>query len=334
MSEEKNQNASGRSWRTIRQEVAPRAMSSKGRRSRQLAALRILFATALLGGLAWGAYEIVQAWDGSRSGLATTVQGDPLRRIIVESDGVLTDPAWVRRTLRLPGQTALLDLDLTELSARLTANRQVRVAVLTRRFPDTLVVSLNERTPVARVQVDDGTGPRQMLVAPDGVVYDGHAYDEAMLGGLPWLGGFRLQRSPNGGFEPIAGMDAVASLLTTAQIEAPWLYREFRTVSLARLAERDELVVESAQIPEIVFHRRQDFLQQIARLDVVMDTYGDAARREGIATAMRAINLTGTQVAAEFEQSPAEIARQTDAARSRVNFNLQPSQQRKGGNDL
>lgn len=322
MSEEKNQPAApGRSWRNIRQEVAPRAMSSKGRRRRYLAAFRFSAALALVALAAWGVYALAHAWDGSRAGLATAVKGEALRFVKVESDGVLTDEAWVRSTLAIPPKTPLLDLDLAALSAKLTAHRQVRLAVLTRRFPDTLLVSLRERTPVARVQVDDGRGQRQMLVAPDGVVYDGHGYDATMIAQLPWLAGFRLHRAATGGLEPIEGLDAVSALLTTAQIQAPWLYREWQVVYLDRLADRDEILVKSTRVPEILFSRREDFTRQIAQLDLVMDTYNDAVRRQGIPPAMHAINLAiSTRVAAKFAQTPES--------------QLPNPQQRKGRNDL
>jgi hypothetical protein len=109
-----------------------------------------------------------------------------------------------------------------------------------------------------------------LLVARDGVVYDGKNYNPALLNTLPWLDGVKLVHAGDG-FVPIDGMDTVADLLATAHNQAEPLYRTFEVVSLARLASDGELVVRSTDIPEITFNTRDDFFRQLARLDYVLD---------------------------------------------------------------
>ncbi|MBL9216556.1 MAG: FtsQ-type POTRA domain-containing protein [Opitutaceae bacterium] len=276
----------GRSWRNIRQEVQPVAMSRRGRRRRQLAWLKagVLLTLAAAGG--WGVHLAVHAWGHDRAALATAVHSDPVREVVLITDGVLTR-AWVTAALALPRPSSLMALDLPTLRNRLLAHGQVRVAVLTRKFPDTLVVTLQERTPVARVQAADGAGqPRQLLVARDGVVYDGVSYDRQMVAGLPWLDGIRLVRTA-AGFEPVAGMEDVSALLTTAQLQAPHLYREWLIVSLTRLAAADEIVVRSQGGMEAVFSRRRDYFKQLAQLDYVIDR----TRETPAAPALLSVNL-------------------------------------------
>lgn len=314
----------GRSWRNIRQEVKPLAMSRRGRR-RQLAAwVKVGALSALVAGTGWGAYAVAHSWSTDRATLTTAVHSEPVRDIVLITDGVLTRD-WAVKMLALPKPSSLMALDLPALRDRLLASGQARVAVLTRNFPDTLVVTLQERTPVARVQANDGLGAvKQLLVAKDGVVYEGVNCDKEMLARLPWLDGIRLVKSGNG-FEPVAGMSDVSALLSTAQLQAPHLYREWLIVSLARLAGRDEIVVKAQDLPEIVFSRKRDFYGQIARLDSVID----AAQRLETVPALLSVNLAlEGQVPVRLQGTPDELA----GAPAPV-FPLQPSQ-RKAKRDL
>jgi hypothetical protein len=308
----------GRSWRNIRQEVTPLAMSRKGRR-RQLAGWAKAGAlAALVAGGGWGIYELAHSWSTDRAALVTAVHSEKVKDVVVITDGVLTRD-WVNGILALPKPVSLMALDLPALRDKLLAAGQVRVAVLTRNFPDTLVVTLQERTPVARVQAADRTGAaKQLLVAKDGVVYDGVNYDKTMLAGLPWLDGIRLVKSAQG-FEPVEGMSEVSALLSTAQLNAPHLYHEWLIVSLARLAERDEIVVKAQDVPEIVFSRKRDFFKQIAQLDYVIDE----THRVEPAPVLMSVNLSlEGQVPVRLQGAPGALAAKTPS------FPLQPSQRK------
>lgn len=312
----------GRSWRNIRQEVTPLAMSRRGRRRQLVVWFKYGALTAVLGTAGWGAYVLTRSWATDRSALAAAVHSEPVREVVLLTDGVLPRD-WVVKMLALPGSASLMTLDLPALRDRLLASGQVQSAVLTRNFPDTLVVTLQERTPVARVQASDGAGaPQELLVAKDGVVYRGLNYEKQMLAGLPWLDGIRLVKSA-AGFAPVAGMAAVSDLLSTAQLQAPHLYREWLVVSLARLDERDEIVVRALEVPEIVFSRKRDFFKQIAQLDSVID----ATQRLETKPALVSVNLAlEGQVPVRLQGTPDELA-------AAPLFSLQPSQ-RKTKRDL
>jgi hypothetical protein len=333
MSEEKDNAATERSWRTIRQDVTPRAMSARGRRRRQLAALKGVAVVAVIGVAAWGVYEMVHTWETDRTALASAVKSEPVRDIVVVTDGVLGKD-WAARVLALPRDTTLMALDLAALREKLIATGQVRVAVLTRSFPDTLVVNLQERTPVARLMVEDGLAKKQLLVAKDGVVYDGVAYEKALLATLPWLADFRLRRADDGrGYAPIDGMKAVADLLTTAQVQAPHLYRDWLFVYLGRLASHGEITVKAQGIPEIVFSAKEDFFRQLAHLDYIIDE----SKRTMAEPQLLSVNLAlGPKVPVKYAQTPDQLAEQAKAGSlaPAFNFTSQPSSKQKPSRDL
>jgi cell division septal protein FtsQ len=258
-------------------------MSREGRRRVKVRVLRWAAAAAVLGLLAWGILATAEALrTGSGAAKAAQVSAAPIRETRLSTDGVL-DRAWLERALAIPRGATLMDLDLARLRARLLAGGQVRSASLVRRFPATLAVALSERTPVARLR--EGEGGPGLLVARDGVAYQGQGYDPALVQSLPWLDGAKVQRSP-GALPQVAGMEIVANLLSRAQLEAEPIYRTWETVSLSRLQTDGEIEIRSRDGLAVTFGTQDDFLTQLGRLDHILDT---AAARPGVR--LKAINL-------------------------------------------
>ncbi len=71
----------GRSWRDIRQEVKPVAMSRKGRSRRRLEWFKICTLCTLAAVGAWGTYVVVHSWGTDRAALATAAHSEPVRDI-------------------------------------------------------------------------------------------------------------------------------------------------------------------------------------------------------------------------------------------------------------
>jgi cell division protein FtsQ len=272
---------SQRSWRDVRQSVNPRAMTPHGRRRLRWSVVRTWAAILLLAGITgfatWWAME--GGFTDPSERIAPVVKAEPLREIVVLSDGVLREP-WVQERLGLPPNVALMAVDLAAAKARLESSGQVRNAVVAREFPDTLVVTLEERSPVVRVMVPiDPVKPEPFLVARDGVVYRGANYDPPLIDRLPWLDGVRLTRN---GHEvlPLTGIERVSELLLAGQQEAPHLARMWQVISLA---EQPRLVVRTTTVREIVFEPGS-YRRQLARLDYLLDLYREQGiARDGIA---------------------------------------------------
>jgi hypothetical protein len=292
-------------WReTIAPGAPPRPRNRTGRRRLLLLSLRrVLLSVAVAACLIFG-YIAWRSWNLNPAALSAPAPSAPLREIVVRGDGVL-GREWVGRTLGLEPGVPLMSLDLEALRARLLESGQVKVAVVSRRFPDALVVTLEERGPVLRLRAQGGDGvERHLFVARDGYVFAGEGYEDDVVLGLPWLAGVTLTRKLSGqGFAPVAGMDSVSDLLGTVRASAPALARDFQVVSLARYARDGVIVVRSTEVTEIVFGTRDDFYRQIARLDYILD---EIRARPGAAP-IRSINLAigGRQVPVAFEEPEA-----------------------------
>lgn len=289
---------SARSWRDISQQVNHRALSSEGRRRVWFRVLKSAGFVVVVGALVWGGVEVAATFSENPKKVPEAMQSAPVKDLVLSTDGVLNQE-WTSRTLALPKRTSLMSLDLFQLRARLLASGQVRAATLTRNFPSTLAVSLSERSPVARLSVQDKDDTlRTLLVARDGVVYDGVGYDAAMVATLPWLAGVKLTRT-GGAFQPIVGMEPVAELLAKAKLEAEHLYATWKVVSLARLEADGEIEVTTREAAKITFGVNEDFFRQLANLDAILDAA--AAHPE---KTLREINLAvGTQVPVAFNDA-------------------------------
>ncbi|EIQ00074.1 cell division septal protein [Opitutaceae bacterium TAV1] len=292
-----------RSWTEIPQEIAPRAMSAAGRRRAAFSMCKLILVSALIGTTIWAGIEIYMTWRHDPRRLADPTQSSPLRTIALQhTNGVLTRD-WLVETLAIRPGSTLMGLDLEALKARLLANGQVRNAILTRQFPDTLAVTLDERTPVIRILVQDESGqPLHAVVSQDGTVYRGINYDPALISSLPWLDGVGLRRLSGETFAPVAGIDSVARLLEDTRTWTPALAPEFSIVSLVRYADDGILTVNTTRGEQFLFGTSDDFFRQLARLDYILEQ----ARQAPDARPLQSVNLAlGRQVPIRFQAPPA-----------------------------
>jgi len=254
------------SWRGISQSVSARAMSAPGRRRLGMNIVRAVATVAALAALAALGVYLVRGFEQPSEALSPVVKAEPLRDVIVLTDGVLTE-AWAREALGLPEGITLMAVDLDAARAALLQTGQVKGVVVSRSFPDTLVVTVEERVPVIRIMAAIEPGRLEpLVVSRDGVVYRPINNAPAMLNALPWLDGVRLTREGDG-FAALRGIDAVSDLLLAVQQEAPHLAAEWRVVSME---EAPRLVVRTRTIKQIVFDSI-NVRRQLAWLDHILD---------------------------------------------------------------
>ncbi|MEO6569614.1 MAG: hypothetical protein ABIO94_12685, partial [Opitutaceae bacterium] len=235
-----------------------------------MASLRVGAFTTVLVTVSWCSWQVFEILRHGPEKMPAVMKTAPIKDLQLETDGVL-GLAWVKSALALPEGVSLLELNLPQLRERLLASGQVRVANLRWNLPDTLAITLSERSPVGRIKAAYPDGLQQeLLVARDGTVFHGADFEAAMIETLPWLEGFTLARK-NGAFLPLAGMEAVTKLLATAKLRAEQRYRTWEVVSLERLALEGEIEVRTRSGTRIIFGTRDDYFSQLARLDTLLD---------------------------------------------------------------
>ncbi len=283
-----------RSWREIPQQVRPRAMSGEGRRRLAMGAMRATMGALVFGLVCWGAWQMAAVIREKPDAMPDSAKTDRVKSLVLVTDGVL-DKNWLARTLSIPPDATLMGLDLDQLRARVLGDPQVSMAAVVRNFPDRLTVRISERSPVVRMMAQSGAdAPAVLLVSRDGVAFSGTGFDPAMVATLPWLDGVKLTRAGKG-YAPVAGMKAVSDLLATARLEADELYRTWQVISLERLDSDGAIEVHTSGGMKVVFGTREDYLRQIARLDLLVDASTDPTRP------IREVNLAlGSQVPVTF----------------------------------
>jgi cell division septal protein FtsQ len=275
-----------RSWREIPQQVRPRAMSGEGRRRVAMGSMRAVMGVCAIGLVSWGAWEV----SATLRDMPDASRADRVRSLVLITDGVL-DKNWLAKTLSIPADATLMGLNLNELHSKLVADAQVASATIERNFPDKVTVRISERSPVARLMAQSGSSsPTMLLLSRDGYAFAGAGFDPAMIATLPWIDGVRLSRIGKA-FAPIAGMKTVSELLATGKLEAEELYKTWQVISIGRLATDGEIEVHTRDGMKVIFGSREDYLRQIARLDLLVDSNTDPTRP------IRTVNLAlGSQV--------------------------------------
>ena len=277
-------------------------MSREGRRRVAVGAVRATMGAFAIALVSWGAWEMSAVLRERPDWMPEAAKTDRVRSLVLVTDGVL-DKNWLAKTLSIPADATLMGLDLDGLHSRLLADAQVQSAAIERNFPDKLVVRISERSPVARLMAQVGGGaPAMMLVSRDGAIFPGTGFDAAMVATLPWLDGVRIVRVGKA-LSPVEGMKSVSDLLATAKLEAEELYRTWQVISLERLAADGEIEVRTKDGMKVVFGSKEDYLRQIARLDLLVDSNTDPTHP------IRTVNLAlGSQVPVTFGTAAPTLA--------------------------
>ena len=275
-------------------------MSPEGRRRLVLSVMKVGLYLAALVCVGWTGWKIAAVFQDNVAAMPSAAKAVPITSIRMESahsrHGVLTEE-WLKKTLALPPGATLMEIDLLKLRGRLMENGQVLSANIERVFPSTLRATITERTPVARVkaQIDPDAPAKELIVARDGVVYEGIGYDSTIIDTLPWLDGIKLvKKGP--GFAPIPDMPEAATLISTALLRAPHLYSDWQVVSLEKLASDRQIAVRTNTGLAIIFSTTLDYVRQLGRLDTILDIVKSQGDRP-----IRSIDLTlGSQVEVSY----------------------------------
>lgn len=271
--------SNARTWREIPQSGPKQDLSAAARRRKLVSLLKtsgsLLTLVVLLGALTW----IGMAWLQSPEYQVGSAEGPPIRSVVLETDGVLSRD-WVDLALNIPPGTSLGNVSIFDLKEKLEAHGQIAQAVVERRFPDALLVRLQERRPVSRLAVAREFGGFDVyLVSADGEVYEGHDYGADEVRALPFLDGVRVRRDGFGRIQRLEEMPLVAEFLSTAQRTHPRLYRDWRILAVEGMNGGEAgpgagIRVRGRRYPPVRFSL-QSFDRQLERLEHIINDLPD-----------------------------------------------------------
>ena len=259
-------------WKSLKSNSSRRSVSGPALRKKINLRLKLsLIAVILLGIGSFLLWNQFGKTSSQQTSISSSVGSVPIRQIQFSSDGVLTHQ-WFSRWFGPLRNRSLLDIDLKELHDALVKEEQIEGALISRIFPDKLIVEIKEKHPLLVIRLrDKKTGLIDCLVSSDGTIYRGEGYSHSRLSKLPSLRISSSQLKPNSasnGFHNLAGMASVAPLLKLARRDYPDLYRDWKVVSYERPTDSDpgaHIMVESKKIGKIRFSPTS-FAPQMKRL--------------------------------------------------------------------
>ncbi len=214
-------------------------------------------------------------------------------RIVVESDTRVPDEV-VRNLAGISPGASLLTIDTDATAGRIAAHPAIRSATVDRSFPETLLLRVETRTPVAVVLADFDGEQRAVLADADGVLFERGALTQEKAADLrlPVLSGLSLVDFETSTELPIRLVGLVGRL-KEMQLESPALYRQISEIRVVpRGSHEFEVMVYPMSYP-VALRMGSDFsIEECTYALVVLD----ALRQDGRLSELTEIDARGGEM--------------------------------------
>ena len=150
------------------------------------------------------------------------------RHLKFETDGVLREN-WFIEHIDLPKNKNLLSIDLVNLREIILKISQVEAVEIRRKFPDTLIITVKERIPCAKLLLKNKSGTKLGLIDLQGNIFLPVGYDREILKLYPTVSEIseKIMRK-----NKIVEFDKISKLLNRLKEQYPDLYAHISNVSL------------------------------------------------------------------------------------------------------
>ncbi len=213
-----------------------------------------------------------------------------ISKIVVESDSRVSEDV-LRNLAGITPDASLLTMNPRVTADRIAAHPSVREVSVSRSFPETLILRVDTREPVAVVLADVEGGQRAVLIDDDGILFERGTLtaEKAADLRLPALSGLQLEGFTAGMELPIRLLGLVKRL-KEMQIDAPQLFRQISEIRVVpRGSHEFEVLVYPMSYP-VVLRMAGDFtIDQCTYALVVLD----ALRQEGRLAELAEVDARG-----------------------------------------
>lgn len=113
-------------------------------------------------------------------------QPQPFKKLVFSTNGILTE-AWLKSHLSMPWGKDLLSINLEKLQTRILRYHQIKAVDISREFPDTLKITLTERTACSKIFVLKDSEKSIRLISKEGFIFPPVGYKKEMIRLLPTI---------------------------------------------------------------------------------------------------------------------------------------------------
>ncbi len=201
-----------------------------------------------------------------------------ISRIVVESDSRVSEDV-LRNLAGVTPEASLLTVNPSVTAGRITAHPSVREVSVSRSFPETLILRVETRKPVAVILAEVDGAQQAVLIDDDGVLFERGALtaEKAADLRLPALSGLQLEGFTPGMKLPIRLLGLVTRL-KQMQVEAPALFRQLSEIRVVpRGSHEFEVLLYPMSYPVAVRVDSEFTIEQCTYALVVLD----ALRQDG-----------------------------------------------------
>ncbi|MFP4430601.1 MAG: cell division protein FtsQ/DivIB [Spirochaetota bacterium] len=213
-----------------------------------------------------------------------------ISKIVVESDSRVSEDV-LRNLAGITPDASLLTMNPRVTADRIAAHPSVREVSVSRSFPETLILQVETREPVAVVLAEVEGNQRAVLIDDNGILFERGTLtaEKAADLRLPALSGLQLEGFTAGMELPIRLLGLVKRL-KEMQIEAPQLFRQISEIRVVpRGSHEFEVLVYPMSYP-VVLRMDSDFtIDQCTYALVVLD----ALRQDGRLAELAEVDARG-----------------------------------------
>ena len=260
-------------WRALAGPRRKRVNSTQAKKRRINNVLRITGVLVTIIGLSALVFLAVGEFRERETAIQISTPSRMIENLIFETDGVLPD-CWLGQVIELRQGTMMMEVDLQSMKETIKESPQVKSASIERVFPSSLKISIEEHEPVMMLAVQGADGKReQRIVSREGVIYKGVGYSKATLARLPFVLPYRHS---DGSYQPMQGIQRVATLLERARSKNPEFFATWKVTSLEHYSGEEDLSgqiieIRSTRVDRILFSATLDFDQQLDRLQLIFN---------------------------------------------------------------
>ena len=262
-------------WHKLAPKSSRRPASMPALKKRLIGISKFFALVIILGVVGLGVWFFPTNQNNYSGPIDLTGPAVPVSKLVFVSDGVL-HRNWFQNWFGPLRNRTLMDFDIVDLQNELIKEPQISFVRVSRIFPATLKIEIQEKNPILRLCLrSKNKGEKTWLVSKDGNMYEGACYGKSSLSHLPYLNlepALLKYKSNKEGYEKLEGIPAVAPLLEIARKEHPGFYQDWQVLSYHRPYDDDPgayVKINSKKIKELRFSP-SDYENQLRRLKFLL----------------------------------------------------------------